>query len=230
MSIKKRKKKEYWGKEEEEAVLKYLSYPVGHPKCDKVFLDKIYEPLKKLVENIMFTYHLAIPELPIDEQIYDCMSFVTWKMRKFDPEKGCKSFSYFGTIAKNDMIVKKNKFYKHKIKSVDISKVEGLEYDQDIYEDHEFEKDLNSYEFLLKVVSADIKEVLDKNITLDPNIYKVGEAVVYLLNNYQYMNIQNKRQFYFIIKEFTGLKTKEITASMVKIKEIFHKTYKENNK
>ncbi len=227
--LRKRKKKEYWGPIEEKAVIEYLKYPAGHPQADRIFTETLYEPLKKLVENIMFTYNLAIPEIPPEEQIYDCMSVVTQKMRKFNPERGCKSFSYFGTIAKNDLIAKSNKHYKQKIQSIDIENIVGFEMEQELCIDHEFEKDLGSNEFLLKLVASDIKEILNSNISLEPNIYKIGEAVVYLLNNYQYMNIQNKRQFYFIMKEFTGLKTKEITAAMNKINQIFKNTCKENH-
>jgi len=227
--LKKRKKKDYWGPIEEAAVVEYLSYPAGHPKAEQVFANSIYEPLKKLVESIMFTYHLAIKELPIDEQVYDCMSFVTQKMPKFDHTKGHKSYSYFGTIAKNDLIVKKNKHYKKKIITVELESTEGFELAQGLHIDHEFENDLNSHEFLFTLVARDIKKVLASDINLHPNIYKVGEAVITLLDNYQYINLQNKRQFYFIVKEFTGLQAKEITAAMVKIKKIFLETYKEEH-
>jgi hypothetical protein len=57
-------------------------------------------------------------------------------------------------------------------------------------------------------------------------VYLLGEAVVYLLRNYQYINVFNKRQFYFVAKEFTGLSAKEITKAMVKIKEVFRENYK----
>ena len=225
--LRKRKKKEYWGPIEEQAVVDYLSYPAGHPKANAIFTEKIYDPLKKLVENIMFTYNLFIHELPVDEQIYECVSFVTQKMPKFDPEKGCKSYSYYGTIAKNNLIAKKNKHYKNKISTVDIENVVGFEMENNIFIDHEFETNLTSNEYLVGYVSNEIKELLHKDIHLDPNIYKVGEAVVYLLDNYQNMSLQNKKQFYFIIKEFTGLKTKEITSAMQKLKEVFAKSYKE---
>ncbi len=227
--LQKRKKKDYWGPLEEAAVVEYLAEPAGHPKAEKIFADVIYEPLKKLVESIMFTYHLAIKELPIDEQVYDCMSFVTQKMPKFDHTKGHKSYSYFGTIAKNYMILKKNRHYKKTINSVDIENVNMADVVHSLSIEHEFENDINSHEFLFTLVSADIKEVLKTDIDLHPNIYKVGDAVVTLLDNYQYINLQNKRQFYFIVKELTGLQAKQITAAMLKIKKIFHNTYKGGN-
>ena len=223
----KRKKKEYWGKEEEEAVAIYLKLDPASPESERIFEEKLYEPLKKLVENIMFTYHLSIPEYPIDEQIYDCMSFVVSKMRKYDLDRGPKSFSYYGTIAKNYMILKKNKHYNKKIKKVGIDSVVGLEFIQDLFEDHEADREFKSYEFLFQVVSDEIENLIKKDIKLDANVYKLGEAIVYLLRNYQFINIHNKRQFYFIAREFTGLQAKEITKALQKLKEVYKETYKE---
>lgn len=224
---KKRKKKEYWGKIEEEAVAQYLQMEPGSLESEIVFEKKIYGPMKKLVENIMFTYHLSIPELPVDEQIFDCMGFVVSKMRKYDLDRGPKSFSYYGTIAKNYMILKKNKHYNGKIKKVSLDSIVGIEFIQDLFEDHEADREFKSYEFLFQVVSDEIEGLISTNTTLDNNVYKLGEAIVYLLRNYQFINIHNKRQFYFIAREFTGLQAKEITKAMIKLKEVFKETYKE---
>lgn len=224
--IKKRKKKEYWAKEQEEAVALYLSLSPGSAKADKVFNDHIYGPLKMLVENIMFTYKLNIPEMDVKEQVYDTISFVVSKFNKFDPTKGCKSFSYYGTIAKNYMIAQRNKNYSTKIKRVDIENIIGFEFDQNLFVEHEYESEFKSHTFLFKIVADELEKMVSENLTLDNNVYKLTEVIVYLLRNYQYINVHNKRQFYFLAREFTGLSAKEITKSLVKIKDVFSKTHK----
>jgi len=222
----KRKKKEYWSKEQEEAVALYLSLRPDSHQADKLFSDKIYGPLKKLVENIMFTYKLTIPDVDVEEQVYDTISFVVSKFNKFDPEKGHKSFSYYGTVAKNYMIAQRNKSYKMKIKRVDIEHVIGFEFEQGLFEDHEFEREFKSHIFLFKVIADELEDMINTNLSLSPNVYKLADAIIYLLRNYQYVNVHNKRQFYFLTREITGLSAKEITKSLVKIKEVFSKTYK----
>lgn len=224
--LKKIKKKEYWGPRQEEVVREYLRLPVNDPTADALFEAELYAPLKKLVENIMFTYRLNISELPIHEQIYDTMGFVVSKFRKFDPERGHKSFSYFGTIAKNYLIMKKNSHNTKMVRSVDIETIFGFEFEHKMYTDHEFETEITSYAYLFNMVADNLEEILSTDLTLDRNVYLLGEAVVYLLRNYQYINVFNKRQFYFVAKEFTGLSAKEITKSMVKIKEVFRENYK----
>ena len=225
-TLKKHKKKGYWVKEQEEAVILYLSLPPGSPKADKVFAEQIYGPLKTLVENIMFTYKLNIPEVDVEEQVFDTMGFVVSKFNKFDHTRGHKSFSYYGTIAKNYMIAQRNKAYKTKIKRVDIENILGFEFDQDLYVDHEFESEFKSHTFLFKVLADELEQMVSTEINLDNNVIKLSEAIIYLLRNYQYVNVHNKRQFYFIAREFTGLSAKEITKALGKIKDVFSKTHK----
>ena len=226
VTLKKRKKREYWSKEQEDAVALYLSLEPGSPKADKVFADHLYAPLKMLVENIMFTYKLNIPEMDVEEQVYDTMGFVISKFHKFDPERGHKSFSYYGTIAKNYMIAQRNKNYNTKIKRVDIEHILGFEFEQDLFVDHDFESEFKSHIFLFKVVADELESMVQTELNLDNNVIKLAEAIIYLLRNYQYVNVHNKRQFYFIAREFTGLSAKEITKALAKIKDVFSKTHK----
>ena len=223
---KKRGKKEYWGIEEEQAVATYLSLEPGDPKGEYIFETKLYAPIKKLVENIMFRYNLVIAELPVEEQIFDVIGFVVLKMRKFDTERGPKSFSYYGTVAKNYMIMKKKKHYKNKISVLDIESILGFELDENLYEEHQSESEQKTNEYLLSLAADVIDDKLKKDLTLNNNAYKIGEVIVYLLRNYQYITIQNKRQFYFVAREFTGMSAKEITKSLKIIKELFKEIQK----
>ncbi len=226
MEPKKRKKREYWTIEQEDAVALYLSLRPDSAEADRLFEKKIYGPLKKLVENIMFTYKLNIPEVDVEEQVYDTMSFVVSKFTKFDPTKGHKSFSYYGTVAKNYMIAQRNKSYNTKIKRVDIDSIIGFEFDQNLFVEHEFDQEYKSHTFLFKVVADELEQMISSDMGLDNNVYKLAEAIIYLLRNYQYINVHNKRQFYFIAREFTGLSAKEITKALGKIKDVFAKTHK----
>lgn len=222
----KRKKKEYWNKVQEDAVAKYLSLDPESEEANRVFEEHIYEPLKKLVENIMFTYKLNITEMEVEEQVFDTMSFVISKFDKFDPSMGHKSFSYYGTVAKNYMIAQRNKNYNSKIKRVDIEDILGFEFEQMLFVEPEAETEYKSNTFLFAVVANDLEDMIKNDMTLDKNVYKLAEAIVYLLKNYQYINVHNKRQFYFIAREFTGLSAKEITKALVKIKEVFTASHK----
>lgn len=224
MTLKKRSKREYWTKDTEYYIEEYLKLDPSSKDADRIFETHLYDPLKKLVENIMFTYHLSIPELSVIEQVHDTIGFVVMKMRKFDPEKGHKSFSYYGTIAKNYMIMKKNKHYNKKIQSVDVEDVIGFEFDQGLFEYPKSEQEMKSKTFLFSLVADNLEEIIKEDLSINNNAYKVAEAVIFLLKNYQKINVHNKRQFYFIVREFTGLSAKEITKAMGQIKNIYEES------
>jgi hypothetical protein len=124
------------------------------------------------------------------------------------------------------MIAQRNKSYNTKIKRVDIDDVVGFELEQLLFVDHESESDLKSHTFLFSMVANDLDEMIKSDLTLDSNVYKLTEAIIYLLRNYQYVNVHNKRQFYSLAREFTRMSAKDITKSLVKIKETFAKTHK----
>ena len=82
-------------------------------KKEKIFRDDIYKPLKKLVENIIFTYKLFRSDVEIRELQEDCMSFLITKMDRYDPSKGTRAFAFFGTIAKHYLMGEKKISYKN---------------------------------------------------------------------------------------------------------------------
>lgn len=225
--MKKRKKnKIYWGEVQEKAIKDYFKMDPESIEAERLFEGVIYGPLKKLVENILFTYRLSVNNISIEEQVHDTIGFIIMKLRKFDVNSGHRSFSYYGTIAKNYLIMKKNKEHNSLVQNVDIEDVIGFEFEQNLYEDPKSDKDLKSYEFLFHNIACDINDLMNDDLTLPPNVYKVAEATTFLLQNYQKINIQNKRQFYFIVREFTGLNAKEITKALIVLKDQYQKTKK----
>lgn len=224
-----KKKREYWTIDQENAVALYLTLDPETKEANDTFDNYIYEPLKKLVENIMFRYRLAIPDEDIEEQVSDTISFVISKFRKFDPSLGHKAFSYYGTISKNYMIAKLNKNHSGKIKKICIDDIIEMDFEALLYKESDGEIDYRANTFLFAIVAEDLENMMRNNMTLDLNVYKLSEVIVYLLRNYQNIHIHNKRQFYFIAREFTGMSAKDITKSLVKIKEVFSKSQKTAN-
>ena len=221
IGLKKKRKKEYWSIEQEDAVREFLTYEPGSLVADKLFSTMIYPSLRQLVENIAFTYHLTTPETPVREQIDDCIGHVIVKFRKFNPEHGSKSFSYYGTVAKNYFILAQNKAYKKRIKTTEIDNTEGLEILLDLAVDHEFERGLDSPEFFIMHLADHVEGVLESDISLHTNTWKLGEAIVYILRNYAHIQMGTKNTFYHIVREMTGLTTKEISKALKDVKPLY---------
>jgi len=223
----KKRKKEYWTKDHEQAVADYLEMEPGSREAEKLFAGSIYPALRQLVENIAFTYHLTTTETPVTEQIDDCIGHIILKFHKYDPTKGSKAFSYYGTVAKNYFILAQNKAYKKKIKTTEIDNTEGLEIILDLAIDHEFDRELDSPEFFISHLADILEEQLETDISLHTNTWKLGEAVVYILRNYAHIQMGTKNTFYHIVREMTGLTTKEISKALKDLKPLYRSVREE---
>ena len=102
----------------------------------------------------------------------------------------------------------------------------GFELEQDLFIEPDSEIDFKSHIFLFNVVANDLENLVANNLTLEKNVYKLAEVIIYLLRNYQHVNVYNKRQFYLLAREFTGLSAKEITKSLNVIKGVFKESHK----
>src|SRR5690606_17733492 len=90
----------YWSDKQEQAIILYLK-ETDEDIRNRIFSREIYLPLKKLVENIIFTYKLFRTDIEVREVQTDCMSFLMTKLSRFNPDTGAKAFAYLGTIAKH---------------------------------------------------------------------------------------------------------------------------------
>ena len=214
----------YWSEEQEEAIVAFLKASTESER-NKIFSRYLYKPLRKLVENIIFTYKLFRNDIEVNELQSDCMSFLMTKIEKYDPSTGAKAFAYLGTIAKHYLMGEKRVAYKKTKINVDIddNMDEASERPENLYnieEDGELDRGMIMFE---EVISK-IEEEMNKPKML-PNDKKVGEAIVWVFRNHEMLKVYNKNLVYHLLKERTGLQTKEITYSLSRFKS-FYKLFK----
>jgi hypothetical protein len=215
----------YWSDKQEKAIVNFLKETDPVAK-DRIFSKEIYGPLKKLVENIIFTYKLFRPDVDVRELQVDCMSFLVTKLSKYDPNTGAKAFAYLGTIAKHYLMGEKRSAYKMTKSNLDIdenvdsaSALPENNYELDIEEEV---KDTNSLVFDNIIVK--LKEEMKKPKML-PNDRKVAEAIIFVFENHDMLKVYNKNLVYHLLKERTMLQTKEITYSLSRFKS-YYKIFK----
>jgi hypothetical protein len=216
----------YWGGEQERAIAEFISEK-DSLKRDIIFRKQIYKPLKKLIENIIFTYKLFRTDVDIRELQEDCMSFLITKMDRYDPSKGSRAFAFFGTIAKHYLMGEKKISYKNiqtnlsiEDQSVETALNEGEE-------DKGIEKETENLNI---IVFNEIVEKLEKeldNPKILSNDKKVMEAIVYIFRRHEVINIYNKNLLYHLIKERTDLQPKEITYSLTRLRD-YYKIFKQD--
>jgi len=192
---------------------------------DKIFRDRIQKPLNKLVENIIFNFKLFRPGVDIKTLHNDCLSFVYGKFANFNPGKNTKSFSYFGTVAKHYLQGEK----KELDKSIQINlDYDGHRDEADGVETFELDdkSELETSYTLFKHVIDSIEKELDKG-NLSENDMKVGDAIIQIFRNHEILGAYNKNHVYQLIKENTGLQTKDITYSLSRFR-VFYRLLKQD--
>lgn len=221
----KRTQKEYFGADQEEAVIRYLKSDSEIEK-NKIFNEYLREPLIIMVESIIRRYKLYRKGMEFDEIHTDATSFLMTKISKFDPTQNHKAYSYFGTICKNYLmgsIQKDNKEQNRNIPYDDISSdlEENPELSYIIDETH------IDYKDVICKLSVNLEIFMD-NEELNENEEKLGYALLDIFGNFETIfqigdgNKFNKNLILLSLREMTSLSTKEIRVSMKKFKKIYN--------
>lgn len=218
--------KRYWFGEQEKAIVDYINSK-SHEEKNKIYTKHLYKPMSKLIENIIFTYKLFRSDVEVKELQVDCMSFLITKIDKFNPNNGTQAFSYLGTIAKHYLMGEKRLQYKHVKSNVDIDETmeEASGRPENIVNNEELEQENINMSIFEGVISRLEEEIQKPKMLI--NDRKVGEAIVWVFRNHELLKLYNKNTIYYLLKERTGLETKEITYSLSRFKS-FYKIFKAN--
>lgn len=227
--------KRYFGPIEEEAVILFLA------SDDTNFRNEIYNkwlklPFNKMVESIIRRYKLYRKRETFEDLHADTLSFLIMKSDKFEGKRGKKAYSYYGTICKH---------YLMGLLIKDEKEIKQLTYYDDVYETIQ-ERDDMVYNIedddkppLINFINQIRDEILElvikyenelelevkTKLTLTDNEYKVGNALIDVLDNWEIIfdsldggNKFNKNAILATIRELTNLDTKDIRVGMKRFK------------
>ncbi len=218
------KSKNYFTQETEDAIVKYngLDATVDEEERSKIYQDHIHYPFFKLTENIIHTFKFYYTEVDEIEHLqHEVITFLLSKIHLFDPTRGAKAYSYFGTIVKRYLILSNQKNYK---KRIDKSPYENLLEDPN----HSYTPSpddardpLSDYiEEFVEYVTENIYELFPKEIDA-----KIADAILELFRKRENIEIFNKKALYIFIREQVNVKTPKITKIADKVYAIFKKNY-----
>lgn len=222
---KKRTQKFYFGDEQEEAVIRYLSSESEEEK-NKIFNEYLRAPLIIMVESIIRRYKLHRKGFTFDENHTDTISFLITKVDKFDPVQNHRAYSYFGTICKNYLmgtIQKDAKEINKKVPYEDISS------SIDDNADYSYSMDdvVIDFQDIIKKLTKSIEDIL-ANEELNENEIKLGYALLDIFYNFEKIfqigdgNKFNKNLILLSLREMTSLSTKEIRISLKKYRKVYN--------
>lgn len=215
----------YFTKETEEYIVKYNNSE--DPKYrSKIFTDHIYFPFYKLAENIIHTFKFYYTDVEqIEDLKHEVVSMLLEeKIMKFDPTRGAKAYSYFGTIVKRWLINYNNKNYK---------KLKQIGSFDDMEESYEGSMDvkLPGGITLSQFLDLWIEKTYDKleDMFIKENELKIADAVLTIFKTRYDIDIFKKKALYIYIREMTDCETPHLTKVISTLKDDFYNLYHNYN-
>jgi len=242
MGRKKKQKKFYFGREQEDAVIRYINCDDEIEK-NKIFEKYLREPFRIMIESISKRYPIHLGNYSLEEVQQYALSHLIENMVTYNPNRKLKNglkpkaFSYCQTIVRN--------FYKLHSKTSRKELLRDLPYD-DYYDEIENKDDYmyeitennnDNYIYLLSNVIKKIEEVLINDKTLKKDEIIVGESIINILKNWDILFLEDipdskyyqdnvskkyaKNKILLLMKEQTRLSTKEIRQAMKPYSDIY---------
>jgi hypothetical protein len=210
----------YFTQETENAIIEYNN-TLDFDLRSKIYRERIHYAFFKLTENIIHTFKFYYTEVSnIEDLQHEVISFLLSKIHLFDPSKGAKAYSYFGTIAKRYLIISNTKNYKKRVDKAPIEELESNEkYSYSLSDDPTDKLSLFLDEFT-NYCSQNIYELFPKESDA-----KIADAILELFRKRESIEIFNKKALYIYIREIIDVKTPKITKIANKLYDMFKEHY-----
>ena len=211
----------YFTDETEDAIVRYNA-STDFDERSKIYGEEIHYAYFKLTQNIIHTFKFYYTEVDQIEHLqHEIITYLLSKIHLFDPSRGAKAYSYFGTIVKRWLILYNTKNYKKRIQKVDV--VELDRNDDFRYNPGEevVKSDLDNYmDLYVDHVSENIYDLFPKG-----NDAQIADAVLELFRKRENIEIFNKKALYIYIREMVDVKTPKITRIAQQLHTIFKSEY-----
>jgi hypothetical protein len=211
----------YFTQETENAIVLYNT-TLDSEIRSKIYQNEIHYAFFKLTENIIHTFKFYYTEVDnIEDLQHEVITFLLSKIHLFNPERGAKAYSYFGTIAKRYLILYNTKNYKKRVDSVPVEDLEQDESYSYSIEDTLKNEFLSNYidEFVV-YCSSNIYELFPKDQDA-----QIADAILELFRKRENIDIFNKKALYIYIREMIDAKTPKITKIANQLYSIFKRGY-----
>ena len=225
MAIKKTrrpKSKNYFTQKTEDAIVLYNGTSDTDVKS-KIYQNDIHYPFFKLTENIIHTFKFYYTEVDEIEHLqHEVICFLLSKIHLFDPTRGAKAYSYFGTIAKRYLILQNQKNYKKRVEKAPVDEL--FKDDTHTYniDDPDSDKDP-----LSKYIDKFVEYCSENIYTLFPKQKdaEIADAILELFRKRENIDVFNKKALYIYIREMVDVKTPKITKIANRLYDVFKGNY-----
>ena len=215
---------QYFTQDTEDAIVLYNNTDDSSIRS-KIYSDRIHYAFFKLTENIIHTFKFYYTEVDnIEDLQHEIITFLLTKIHLFDPSKGAKTYSYFGTIVKRYLIINNTKNYKKRVDKAPVTEIEAddkFSYSiSDVTEPTQNDKLYMFMDEYVEYCTKNIYELFPKE-----NDAKIADAILELFRKRDNIDIFNKKALYIYIREIIDVKTPKITKIADRLYDIFKEHY-----
>ena len=219
--VKKKKGVQYFTQATEDAIIEYNKATTFEEK-NKIYHERIHYAFFKLTENIIHTFKFYYTEVSnIEDLQFEVISFLLSKIHLFNPDKGAKAYSYFGTIAKRYLILSNQKNYK---KRIDTAPIEQLEEDEKHSYEMSDDQPIERLSYFIDEFTEYCTEHIFKLFPKEEDA-KIADAILDIFRQREKIDIFNKKALYIYIREQVEVKTPKITKIANQLYDIFKEGY-----
>ena len=216
-----KKSKNYFTQDTEDAIVLYNNTPDSEVRSN-IYRERIHYAFFKLTQNIIHTFKFYYTEEDnLEDLQHEVITFLLSKLHLFDPTRGAKAYSYFGTIVKRYLILSNQKNYKKRVeKSPYESLLEDPKHSYTPSSDDAKDPLSDFIEEYVEYVTENIFEIFPKEMDA-----KIADAILELFRKRASIEIFNKKALYIFIREQVNVKTPKITKIADKLYGIFRGNY-----
>jgi hypothetical protein len=218
----KRSKKNYFTQDTEDAIVRYNN-EADFKVRSLIYEHDIHYAFFKLTENIIHTFKFYYTEVDDIEHLqHEVITFLLSKIHLFDPTRGAKAYSYFGTIAKRYLILQNQKNYKKRVHKAPVDELfKDDSYSYNLDDPDPAKPPLNQYlDLYVDYCTKNIFELFPKKHDAE-----VADAILELFRKREDIDIFNKKALYIYIREMVDVKTPKITKIANQLYGIFKDNY-----
>ena len=220
--------KNYFTQDTEDAIVAY-NLSIDPIERSKIYNEEIHYAFFKLTQNIIHTFKFYYTEVEnIEDLQHEIITFLLNKIHLFDPSKGAKAYSYFGTIIKRWLILYNEKNYKKRVNSVPASVLEEDNSHSYVIEENNSPSDKLGHndkislftDLYIEHCTSNIYHIFPKE-----NDAKIADAILELFRKRDSLEVFNKKALYIYIREMIDVKTPKITKIADRLYDIYKKGY-----
>lgn len=221
---KKKKKNYYFDINVQHRIVEYQKME-NLTERNEMYEKYIYPAFHDLVQSLVSVYGFKSYTEDLNHLKSDCVSFLFETLKKWNPDKGTKAFSYFNVVAKNWLTIQSRRLLKNQNRCAFIDDPEGMSHSEKVelygkeYVDSEIymAERLEQYNEILKLV-----DYLSDNVK-DDNDKKCCYAIKKLFVSIDEIEFFNKRAIFVYLREISGLSSTELSSSLSRIRKIYRK-------